>query len=65
MGVTLGIVVIGIFSVGMAFLLTLAMLILAIASAPNRTGRSRAWWPYVAVQVLGFAATISLPFVAG
>jgi hypothetical protein len=64
-GLTLGLVFLGAFSFGIALLMTLVLLILAIASAPNRTGRPRAWWPYVTVQALAFAATVSLPFVVG
>jgi hypothetical protein len=65
LGLTLGLAFLGAFSFGIALLIPLVMLILAIASAPNRTGRSRAWWPYVAIQALAFAATLALPFLLG
>lgn len=65
LGVTMGIVVLGAFSVGPAFLITVMMLAVAIATAPNWTGRSRARWSYVAVQVLAFVATVARPLVIG
>ena len=64
-GVSLGMTLVGAFSVGAIFLLIDAVLVLAIATAPNRTGRSRSSWPFVAVQALGFLTTIALPFVVG
>jgi hypothetical protein len=63
LGVTSGIIVFGAFSVGPAFLMTLLMLILAIAIAPNRTGRSRAEPIYLALTIVAAGATITLPFV--
>ena len=65
LGVTLGLVLLGAFSFGVALLLTLTMLILAIATAPNRSGRSRARWPYLLIQAVGFVAAVSLPLVFG
>lgn len=65
LGLTLGLVLLGAFSFGVALLMTLMMLILAIATAPNRTGRSRAYWPYVLIQALAFFAVLSLPFAFG
>lgn len=62
-GVSLGVTLLGAFSVGLVFLMTDAMLVLAIASAPNRTARSRADPRYLAVQAVAFFATIAIPFV--
>ena len=52
-------------TLGLALVMSVAMLVLAIASAPNRTGRTRARWPYLAVLVFACAATISLLVVVG